>query len=77
MKDEFNPEILDEALKVIAANAQKARDAFLLGEDLAGRAAFDNALFAFAQATHQLSLKPSLRVTMGGTTEDSLRDPCQ
>jgi hypothetical protein len=75
--DEFDPEILDEALVVIIRNASKARDAFLTGEDRVGREAFDNALFGFAQVTHQLSLKPSLRVTMGGTTDDPTRDPCQ
>ena len=76
--DEFDPEILDEALRVIIRNASKARDAFLTGEDRVGREAFDNALFGFAQVTYQLSVKPSLlRPTMGGTTEDPTRDPCQ
>jgi hypothetical protein len=58
MKEGFDPELLDEALSEIVRNASAARDAFLLGNDFAGRAYFDSALGAFAHATYQLSLKP-------------------
>ena len=56
MKDQFDPEVLDQALAQLADSAQVARDSFLMGDIPEGREAVSRAISALAKTVNQLSL---------------------